>query len=1187
MNVDIVLSYAPIFSQQSYSFSLDITNNTNKRVFVGQISAQPFNINRSHLVYEFIHSPKYLIINPDSGIIEYIQNTYDYTMRGYYRVVVRDLIYQQNTTTNVTINIFKSDLVSMIYHQTISEIVPQGSVIFQPNISTIENLQYSLQDCNPNVFIIDPNTGEVSLVNHLSELFYSFKIHVAPINRILMIKLTVTDYNNHPPMFSHLPLNLTISSDDTFVTKLSAHDLDLPDNKNLRYYLLDKNQQQTFSISQTTGIITLNAIPNQHFVPLKVAASDGVHFTKSTLAITINNYSKNPPKFPSDEYQFEYKKILGQITAYDDDPNDRIVYKVYLEPDGVQIDQYSGIITIQKELFPQIIEFYASATDYAQQTAYTKIQIVFPIQPKFSSNLYFISLNPTIRIPSEIFHFQLVDLFNRPLLLTRFQINQTNIFEINENKLILKKKIHPSKIYHLNIYGFWKNFTCQTTIQIRFLERIFKLNKRFYEFLIEENLLTENYLIKKFEIRNSTIKITSTPLTINSCHENFYIEENKFYFKNFPILSNLCFFELQLLNEMSISTSQIKISFTNSNIKPKFSSTIYYIYSNNTRIFAKGLNNIRYKLQANPYGLIINPTNGLISFKFDLNRMKTFNPIELLVYAIDEKTYLNDTASIQIILNRKKPLEVPNDISSCSNRPISISDQTSPSKIIYTIEDSFQSMVFLPLDSIIQNIHRTNNISNYYYIISGNHYGLFSINNNGQIYLVSSLLNRTSEEYFELTILRSSFSVSFCRINISISRSPNWSNFVCPLVSIQWTIEEESPIGTKIGNITEVLLTMNNYSQLIERINIKLTNNTDAQGFDFDSSTGLIISKARLDYEEKHFYLLSMVIEPTQINCSLSIMIKLININDNPISFNRHSLIYTIDENNLIPLYIGRIDLNDIDQMFSFNYKYYLKNNTTKIRIDSTTGSIILFEKLDREIHGDKVQYDIIAIDYVNRKNLTDVLVININDVNDHGPIFEKDIYHISVNKSTIPGRSIFQITASSYDPIMNGNISYYLKNSSSIFSIDKYTGNIRSNDYIPSTMANITLSIEAVEDGINLTDRTNVLLTIINDDYIYFNLENRNRCFIDENQRNGTIICSVGKESVDFMYSLIDPMNFFDVLSNNGTIINRKMFDYEIDKHEYDVTIIVQDRKNQVTLKITRCVWMRDRNRMDFSVFH
>ena len=34
--------------------------------------------------------------------------------------------------------------------------------------------------------------------------------------------------------------------------------------------------------------------------------------------------------------------------------------------------------------------------------------------------------------------------------------------------------------------------------------------------------------------------------------------------------------------------------------------------------------------------------------------------------------------------------------------------------------------------------------------------------------------------------------------------------------------------------------------------------------------------------------------------------------------------------------------------------------------------------------------------------------------------------------------------------------------------------------------------------------------------------------------------------------------------MNNNGTIISRKIFDYESDKHEYNVTIVVKDRENQ-----------------------
>lgn len=673
-NFNMINSRTPVFY-------LDITDNSNKKVFVGQISVQPYNIKRSYLVYEFLSVTKYFIINPENGIIEYIPNkSYNKTIE-YFQILVRDLIYQQNTVINITIHIFKSQSVPSIYRRTLSEILSPGSIIFQPNISSTQDLEYSLQNYDSKLFAIDSNTGQVILFDYLSNSFYLLKIHISSINQILIIKLTILDCNNHSPIFINLPLNLTISSDNTFVTKLSAYDLDLFDNQNLQYYLLDKDQEKIFSINQTSGIITLKTTTNQTFISLKIGVSDGLYFTTNYLPITIYDYSKNSPKFSSEEYIFQYKQILGRIFAYDRDPNDEIIYQLYLEPDGIEINQYSGLITLTQNLFPRIIEFFASASDRAQQIVYTKIKIIFPIQPKFTSNLYYISLNLSIPIPSEIFSFQLVDLLNQPLLSIRFEMNpKTNFFEINDNKLILKEKLFQSNIFYFNIYGYWKNLTCQTSIQIKYVEKIVKLNKEFYEFSIEKNLLKSNYFIEKFDNKNSSLKILSTPLTMNNCIDNFYIKSNELYFKNFPISSDLCFFELQLLNEKSFSSSQIKILFTDTNFQPKFSSKIFYFYTNYIRVFAQSLNTIQYKLQTNSYGLIINQTNGIISFKSNLNRIKNLDQIQLFVYAIDEKTNFNDTALINIIFNKKKSFERPKEISLCSKTSISISDQSLPGK---------------------------------------------------------------------------------------------------------------------------------------------------------------------------------------------------------------------------------------------------------------------------------------------------------------------------------------------------------------------------------------------------------------------------------------------------------------------------------------------------------------------------
>ncbi|CAF0974726.1 unnamed protein product [Rotaria sordida] len=80
----------------------------------------------------------------------------------------------------------------------------------------------------------------------------------------------------------------------------------------------------------------------------------------------------------------------------------------------------------------------------------------------------------------------------------------------------------------------------------------------------------------------------------------------------------------------------------------------------------------------------------------------------------------------------------------------------------------------------------------------------------------------------------------------------------------------------------------------------------------------------------------------------------------------------------------------------------------------------------------------------------------------------------------------------------------------------------------------------------------------------MYFNINNNNNCFIEENKIIDTNICTIGFNSNDFIYKLIDHMNCFAIYENNGTIINKKIFDYEIDQHEYNVTIIVKDRENQ-----------------------
>ena len=668
---------------ESYHFSLDITNNFNKTIFVGQILAQPSNINRSHLIYRLLSWTNEFVIHPDHGIIEYIPNGYETTTIKQLQIITHDLIYQEDKTINVIISIFKSErlpLSSMVYYQTISESLPPGSIIFEPNISSTEFQSYSLRDSYSNLFIIDSSTGQITLLNSPSDWFYRLTIDLSPINHSLILQLIILDWNNHAPIFSHLPFNLTISSDDIFVTKLSAYDLDLSDNQRLKYYLLDTNQRNIFSINSTTGIITLNNPFNQTFVPLEIGVTDGLHLTTTYLPITITDYARNPPRFSSDEYIFQYQTSLGSIVAYDRDANDRISYQLHLQPDGIQIDADSGLITITKKPYSSTLQFFASASDRAEQIVYTRIQIFLPIEPRFSSHLYHISLLPSVQIPSEVFRFQLVDAFNQPLSFTRFTIEPSTHFRLDENRLILMENYSSARFVQLDIYGYWKNFTCRTLIRVAFAEQLVRIKKKFYEFSIDKRHLKENYSIDQFYIKNSRLKILPTPLTNNDCIRNFDLKDNQLYFRNYPILSDLCFFELELTHERSIFTSLIQISLIDVDLKPIFSSAIYHFHHSPLRVFAQSTNKIRYKLSTNPYGLIINQTTGMISQVNSFTGRENLRQAELLVHAIDDQTNLNDTALIRIIPNEKKVWKVPLDIALCPNARMAISERSLPGK---------------------------------------------------------------------------------------------------------------------------------------------------------------------------------------------------------------------------------------------------------------------------------------------------------------------------------------------------------------------------------------------------------------------------------------------------------------------------------------------------------------------------
>jgi hypothetical protein len=329
---------------------------------------------------------------------------------------------------------------------------------------------------------------------------------------------------------------------------------------------------------------------------------------------------------------------------------------------------------------------------------------------------------------------------------------------------------------------------------------------------------------------------------------------------------------------------------------------------------------------------------------------------------------------------------------------------------------------------------------------------------------------------------------------------------------------------------------------------------------------GILTSNARLDYEESSIYFLSVVLEPGQLNCSLVIILRLLNLPDNPITFDPRSLTHTVERKLPIPCYLGRIHLFDVDQLLSPNYRFYLSNQSAMISIDPTTGSIVLKQRIHKKLFGSNLNYEVIATNTKQQHNLTGLLVIGIRQSSAGVLSFGNDHYRINVSRSLRLGSLVFRAIARTDDSITHTNITYSLIDGADEFSLEKSTGSIRLNGYLPLSTTKYALTVEAKEEETELTAKTMVVVTLLDDQDSCFNVINIRQCSIASIAIIGTSVCTLGNNAQDCLYQLIDPMTYFTLAGKNGMIINRNVFQDEIAEQEYNVTMLAWSRRNRVS---------------------
>ncbi len=263
------------------------------------------------------------------------------------------------------------------------------------------------------------------------------------------------------------------------------------------------------------------------------------------------------------------------------------------------------------------------------------------------------------------------------------------------------------------------------------------------------------------------------------------------------------------------------------------------------------------------------------------------------------------------------------------------------------------------------------------------------------------------------------------------------------------------------------------------KITYAITNTLDnvPELFEINETNGEVKVTGNIDYEKaRHYQIHVQASDDGGLTDSCKIDVDVIDINDNKPQINIMSKLTTISENSNHGTVVTVINAQDpdagengkIDCSILENIPFTLKSTNANFFSLVTDGD------LDRERESEYNISVTCADEGVPSLSSSVTLSLQISDVNDNAPVFDKSSYEASVQENNTPGLSIFTVRARDADFNQNARVSYILEDSSvngvpvsSLVSVSADSGVIhavRSFDY--EQIKDFTFRIKAQDGG-------------------------------------------------------------------------------------------------------------------------
>ncbi|XP_015250310.1 PREDICTED: protocadherin gamma-C5-like, partial [Cyprinodon variegatus] len=399
----------------------------------------------------------------------------------------------------------------------------------------------------------------------------------------------------------------------------------------------------------------------------------------------------------------------------------------------------------------------------------------------------------------------------------------------------------------------------------------------------------------------------------------------------------------------------------------------------------------------------------------------------------------------------------------------------------------------------------------------------------------------------------------------------------------RYSIPEELRRGSVVGNLAKDLSL--SLSDILSR-KLRVASEAGEQYFSVDAGKGELVVNDRIDRDAicgqsaSCVLTLQIVIDnPLQL---YRVEVEIQDVNDNSPSFPSTEKILQIAESAAAGTHFPLDAAQDLDVGVNAVRSYSLsKDDFFTLKIKDVSGGkrvpeLVLSKSVDREMKS-KHKLILTAIDGGNpARSGTCQITINILDINDNFPAFEKNIYKVSINENAANGTSVLTLKAKDADEGLNGEIEFSFaahtpENVLSVFHIDSLTGEIRLiGDLDFETHSNYEIYVTAADKGSpkmegHCTVHIEVLDVNDNPPNIFLTSQPNS---VPENAPSGTVVALISARDVDsgdngkvtLQLPKDIPFKLKSSFSDNYVLITHGALDRE-QFTEYNVEITATDK--------------------------